>query len=94
MPITQVGIVYYAKDPKKRVFRVVYPIVEDAELDRPAHDGNGAIMRNADGGAHGWHSFGTKVEHQPMFEKITASDLGSYPRGSLLDIEADLAGQA
>lgn len=89
MPTTQLGIVYYAKDPKKRVFRVVYPIIEDAELDRPPHDSTG-IMRNADGGAHGWHSFGTKAEHQPMFEKIPAGDLGSYPRGNIVAIEADL----
>lgn len=35
MPVTQVGIVYYADDPDKKVFRIVTPTEDDSELDRP-----------------------------------------------------------
>lgn len=35
MPVTQVGVVYYADDPDKKVFRVVAPTNDDSELDRP-----------------------------------------------------------
>lgn len=35
MPVTQVGIVYYADDPDQKVFRIVTPSFDDSELDQP-----------------------------------------------------------
>lgn len=35
MPVTMMGIVYYADDPDKKVFRLVTPTEDDSELDRP-----------------------------------------------------------
>ena len=50
MPITQVGLVYYADDPTQSVFRWVYPSVDDSELDDPKHltEGIAGVVR-ADG---------------------------------------------
>jgi hypothetical protein len=36
MSITLVGLVYYADDPEKKIFRKVFPTVDDAELNAPA----------------------------------------------------------
>lgn len=36
MAITQVGLVFYEDDPEKKIFRKVYPTVDDAELNAPA----------------------------------------------------------
>lgn len=35
MAVTQVGIVYYQDDPAQGVFRIVYPQLDDSELDDP-----------------------------------------------------------
>lgn len=35
MAVTMVGIVYYLDDPEKKVFRKVYPSLDDSELDDP-----------------------------------------------------------
>lgn len=35
MPVTKVGIVFYADDPEKKVFRIVYPERDDRELRDP-----------------------------------------------------------
>lgn len=35
MPITQIGLVYYADDAEKKVFRKIYPTGDDSELDDP-----------------------------------------------------------
>lgn len=35
MPVTMVGLVYYADDPNKNIFRKVYPVDDDSELDNP-----------------------------------------------------------
>lgn len=33
MPVTKVGLVYYADDPDKKIFRVIFPIVDDSEIE-------------------------------------------------------------
>lgn len=35
MPVTQIGLVYYADDQHKNVFRKVLPVHDDSELDDP-----------------------------------------------------------
>jgi hypothetical protein len=35
MPVTQVGLVYYTDDPTQSYFRIVYPSVDDSELNQP-----------------------------------------------------------
>lgn len=90
MALTQLGIVYYAKDPHKRVFRIVYPERDDCELDWAPHDGHRQVMLNEHGEPHAWHTFGTKPQHQPTFEKILAGDLACYQQGGLANIEAEL----
>jgi hypothetical protein len=74
MPVSQVGIVYYADDPEKKVFRIVYPQHDDSELDEPAHDGNGKIMRDERGEPHGWHTFATDPSRTAVMEKVAIGD--------------------
>jgi hypothetical protein len=70
MPVTKVGYVYYTDDPHKRVFRVVYPELDDSELDQPATTSNREIMRKIDGSAHGWHTFGIDETRQATLIKV------------------------
>ena len=35
MPLTSIGLVYYADDVTKSPFRIVYPTVDDSELNEP-----------------------------------------------------------
>jgi hypothetical protein len=61
MPVTQVGIVYYADDPDKKVFRVVTPTHDDSELDAPDPQ-------------HGeWHVFGLDPARPAVMEKVARS---------------------
>ena len=67
MPLTLVGIVYYADDPAKKVFRIVYPVKDDSELDQPDPQ-------------HGeWTKFGADPSRVAVMEKIPADD----PRATL-----------
>ena len=43
MAITQVGLVYYEDDPEKKIFRKVYPEVDDVELNAPCFTTDGVI---------------------------------------------------
>lgn len=45
MAITQVGLVYYADDPDKKIFRKVFPTVDDAELNAPCWTVDGVDIR-------------------------------------------------
>lgn len=74
MPVTKVGIVYYADDPTRRVFRVVFPEHDDAELDQPPTDENRDPYLRADGSAHSWITLGTNPKRTAVLEKV--------PRGS------------
>lgn len=70
MPVTMVGIVYYADDPEKKVFRIVYPEVDDSELDQPPTDGERKIMRDETGKPHGWHTFGLAPGRVAVMERV------------------------
>lgn len=74
MPVTMVGIVYYADDPEKRVFRIVYPEFDDKELDEPPTDGLRQIMRDENGKPHGWHTFGVDPKRTAVMEKVPRGD--------------------
>lgn len=74
MPVTMVGIVYYADDPDKKVFRLVFPEFDDSELDGPVTDGNRQVMRDENGKPHAWHTFGADPKRKAVLEKV--------PRGS------------
>ena len=71
---TLVGIVYYADDPDKKVFRIIYPEFDDRELDQPPHDGNRQIMHDEHGKPHGWHTFGVDPNRTAVFEKVPVGD--------------------
>lgn len=75
MPVTQIGLVYYADDPHKRVFRRVYPEFSNAELDQPPTDGKRAVMRQGDSTPHTWTSFGVDAARPVAMDKA-ASDAG------------------
>ena len=45
MAITQVGLVYYEDDPDKKIFRKVYPTIDDAELNAPCWTVDGVNIR-------------------------------------------------
>ena len=45
MAITQVGLVYYEDDPEKKIFRKVYPEVDDVELNAPCFTTDGVDSR-------------------------------------------------
>jgi len=92
--MAQVGIVYYAKDPQRRVFRIVCPS-DPTHLDGPAlhtHHGKNTlhVMLDEQGKPHGWHTFGTKPELQPTFEKVDANDPRAQRTYGLVNIEQEL----
>ena len=58
---TLVGIVYYADDPDKKVFRIIYPEFDDRELDQPPHDGNRQIMHDEHGKSHPSRAFADRL---------------------------------
>lgn len=62
MPVTQVGIVYYADDPDKKVFRVVTPTADDNELDQP------------DPKFGEWTVFGVDQNRIAVMDKVPISD--------------------
>ena len=89
MAATMLGIVYYADDPEHRIFRVVYPELNDSELDQPPTDHERKPMRDHHGALHSWHTFGTKLEHQPIFEKVRPHDERLIKsRGDIISAEA------
>lgn len=78
MSNAMVGIVYYADDPDKKVFRIVYPS-DPAHLDGPALETDPAtdklrVMRDEYGNPHGWHTFGVDPKRKTVFEKVPADD--------------------
>jgi hypothetical protein len=62
MPVTQVGIIYYADDPDKNVFRIVTPTEDDSELDQP------------DPQYGDWTVFGTDPDRVAVMEKVPIGD--------------------
>jgi hypothetical protein len=77
--VTQCGIVYYADDPDKKVFRIVYPTDDDAELDGPALETDPAtdtlrIMRDKEGQPYQWHTFCVDPNRKTIFEKVPLDD--------------------
>ena len=72
MAITKVGIVYYADDHNKAVFRIVFPEFDDSELDGPPTDGNRRVMQDDNGKPHTWTSFGTDPSRVAVMEKVPA----------------------
>lgn len=62
MAVTQVGIVYYADDPDKKVFRVVTPTFYDNELDVP------------DPAQGSWTVFGVDPTRRAVLEKVPTGD--------------------
>jgi len=58
MPVTKIGLVYYADDPNKRIFRCVKPEIDDSELFGTPTDGNGKPYLREDGTAHSWMTLG------------------------------------
>lgn len=79
MAVTLWGIVYYADDPNKTVFRIIWPERDDAELDQPPHDGNRRPYLKDDGSPHSWTSFGTDPNRVAVLEKVPVGD----PRAKL-----------
>lgn len=67
MPVTQVGIVYYADDPDQKVFRLVTPTRDDSELDAP------------DPTYGEWHIFGVDPARAAIMEKVPVDS----PRGRI-----------
>jgi hypothetical protein len=70
-----IGLVYYADDPHKRVFRRVYPEFSDTELDQPPTDGKRDVMLKGDGSPHTWTSFGVDPLRPVVMDKAV-SDAG------------------
>jgi hypothetical protein len=70
MPITMLGIVYYADDPEKKVFRIVYPSLDDKELDEPPTDSQGIVMRDERGQPHSWTTLGIEPGRTAVLEKV------------------------
>lgn len=72
--VTQWGIVYYADDPKRGVFRIVKPEVDDIELDQPPTDNHRQIYRKEDGSPHSWTTLGTNPARIAIMEKVPIDD--------------------
>lgn len=62
MAVTKVGLVYYADDPEKKVFRRVYPVTDDAELDDKLS-------------IHEWKTVGTNPRRKAVFEVVDAGSV-------------------
>lgn len=62
MSVTQVGIVYYADDPDRKVFRVITPSFDDSELDVP------------DPEQGSWTVFGVDPTRTAILEKVPLDD--------------------
>ena len=62
MPKTLAGIVYYDDDPDMKVFRIVIPTEDDAELDAPD-----PIMGD-------WTVFGVDPNRKAVMEKVPLED--------------------
>lgn len=80
----KIGIVYYADDPQKRVFRVVYPGKGESEavLHGPATDVHG-VMRDEAGNPHGWHTFGVDSKRTAVLEIVEHDDPRTKLTGSV-----------
>lgn len=78
MPVTKVGIVYY-KDSPDKVFRIIYPTIDDEELDGVPLTGTGVPYYREDGTCHSWVTLGTDPKREAVLEKVPAND----PRASL-----------
>ncbi len=74
MSLDLVGIVYYADDPERKVFRIVYPQLDDAELDLPPTDGAGSQYLDEEGKTYGWTTLGTDPERKAIMEKVSRGD--------------------
>lgn len=74
MAVTLVGIVYYADDPERKVFRLVYPEVDDGELDSPPHDGKRKPYLQSDGSPHSWTTLGVDPQRKAILEKVPIGD--------------------
>jgi hypothetical protein len=74
MTVTQWGIVYYADDPDRTVFRVIMPEQDDVELDEPPTDHERRFYLKADGTHHSWTSFGTDPARKAVLLKVSIGD--------------------
>lgn len=82
MPVTKRGEQSYGDDPHQRVFRVIYPQVDDSELDGPPTDGSGKPYLKPDGTPHTWESFGTDPLRPSVVNKIPQTDHSTHLRGT------------
>lgn len=76
-----VGIVYFADDPDKKIFRWVYPERDDMELDRPPTHGDGSIMCDEKGEPYSWATLPPGDQREAVMEKIPASDPRAHVNG-------------
>jgi hypothetical protein len=70
MAVTKHGYQYYDDDPHQRVFRVIYPTHDDAELDQPPTDGYGNAYLREDGTPHSWSSFCNDAARVSVVDKV------------------------
>jgi len=73
MPVTQIGIVYYADDPDQKVFRLVMPTHNDSELDAP------------DPKYGEWTVFGIEPDRIAVLEKVLAGSARAVISGNVGD---------
>jgi hypothetical protein len=87
MPVTKIGLVYYADDPDKKIFRRVFPTLDDSELDGPPTDGECKPMLFAPDVPHSWASFGTDPARIAVMVKVPADSplLALWPSGAVGD---------
>lgn len=71
MGVTLLGFVYYSDDPHARVFRRVFPLYSDSELDGPVTGPNGELLVDG-GGNSGWTTFGLGGVRPVAMDKVSA----------------------
>ena len=83
MPITLIGIVYYEDDPEKKVFRIIYPTVDDKELDEPPTDCHGIPFRDEKGQLYSWTTLGVEPGRTAVLEKVPIGSGRSWSVGNI-----------
>ncbi len=83
MPLTMLGIVYYADDPEKKVFRIVYPTVDDKELDEPPTDCHGLPFLDEKGKPYSWTTLGIEPGRTAVMDKVPISNPGTWSVGNI-----------
>lgn len=80
--VTQMGIVFYKNDPKKIIFRLVFPTLSDDELDGPPTDGEGRPYLKSDGTPETWTTLGVSPWRLAVMRRVSILEAGRYPLGA------------